>query len=356
MSMPTPEICWQAVVEKDQAYDGLFVVAVRTTGIYCRPSCPARTPLRENVTFYGLPAAARADGFRACKRCQPDQQTAQQATVAQIEALCAFIDAHLDDPLTLEKLGDYAGWSASHLQRTFKAVMGISPRRYVDARRAALFRAGLKAGQGVLEAGMEAGYRSTSRMHEQSSTHLGMTPSDYRGGAQTLTIRYGLGSSPLGVVIVAMTGRGVCALRMGDDEAQLTRSVIEEFPRALVIRDDDGVSDALQAVLDYLQGWQPHIDLPLDIRVTAFQQRVLDELRRIPYGETRTYGAIARAIGQPNAARAVGNACNRNPVPIIIPCHRVVGSDGNLTGYAFGIERKQHLLDLERQHRQDDTR
>jgi AraC family transcriptional regulator of adaptative response/methylated-DNA-[protein]-cysteine methyltransferase len=348
MSIPAPEICWQAVVEKDRNYDGQFFLALKTTGIYCRPSCPSRTPLRENVTFYELPAAARAAGFRPCKRCQPDHHTAQEETLARIESLCAFIDSHLDDPLTLQVLGEHVGWSSYHLQRTFKAVMGISPRRYVDARRAEQFRANLKTGQGVLQAGIEAGYRSSSRIHEQSSTHLGMTPSTYRSGGETLVIRYGLASSPLGSVLVAMTGRGVCALRMGEDDNRMIISLSEEFPLAQLIRDDAGVSAALRAVLDYLQGWQPHIDLPLDIRVTAFQQRVLDELCRIPYGETRTYGEIARTIGQPKAARAVGNACNRNPVPIIIPCHRVIGSDGSLTGYAFGIERKQHLLDLER--------
>lgn len=350
MTIPQTETCWQAVVDKDARYDGQFVTAVKTTGIYCRPSCPARRPKRENVDFYPLPAAAEAQGFRACKRCNPRSVTLQDEQALRVQQLCDYIQHNVDADLSLEDLSQVVYWSVFHLQRTFKEVMGISPRQYVEAQRMLRFKQELKAGARVTDAALEAGFSSSSRVYSQTEAYLGMSPSTYQRGGASMQIHYSLAESSLGYLLVAMTERGVCALEMGDEAQALIQRLHEEFPAAYIERDDIGqVAQALQAVLAYLQGWQPHLDLPIDIRVTAFQQRVLDELKRIPYGETRSYGEIAQAIGNPKAARAVGQVCNMNPVPIIIPCHRVIRGDGKIEGYAFGTERKKILLDLEQQ-------
>jgi AraC family transcriptional regulator of adaptative response/methylated-DNA-[protein]-cysteine methyltransferase len=347
MTLPAPDICYEAVKTKDNSYDGQFVVAVKTTGIYCRPSCPSRIPKAENVTFYTMPAAAEAHGFRACKRCHPKAVELVDEQALRVQEICEYIQAHLDDSLTLDDLSAQIYWSPFHLQRTFKDIMGITPRQYVEAQRMNHFKTRLKAGDTVTDAALEAGYSSSSRVYAQSDAHLGMPPSTYQQGGSETTIAYSVADSVLGKLLVAMTERGVCSVEMGDNESPLVERLHTEFPQAEVVRDDSALQQTLQTVVAYLNGWQPHMDLPLDIRVTAFQQRVLDELKRIPYGETRTYAEIAQAIGQPKAARAVGNACNKNPVPLIIPCHRVVGSNGSLTGYAFGLERKKTLLDME---------
>lgn len=349
MSHPTPDICWQAVQESDAHYDGLFVVAVKTTGIYCRPSCPARLPKRENVLFFPQPDSAEAQGFRPCKRCQP-QHAPVNEQAERVQAICDYIEQHLDEALTLEELGAAVAWNPQHLQRIFKHMMGITPRQYAQARRIERFKEGLKAGESVTNAALDAGYSSSSRVYEQSRAYLGMTPSSYQKGGGDATIAYSVADSPLGLLLVARTERGLCALEMGEDAQPMVEQLQREFPAAYILRDDEFLQADVQAVLNYLNGWQPHLDLPLDLRVTAFQQRVMEELCRIPYGETRTYGEIARAIGKPNAARAVGNVCNKNPVPLVVPCHRVVGSTGKLTGYAFGLHRKQALLDLEQGH------
>ncbi len=349
MTQPDASVYWQAVVDKDKAYDGQFVVAVQTTGIYCRPSCSARLPKRENVNFYSVPAAAEAQGFRACKRCTPQMTFPQDEQAQRVQMLCTHIEDHLESSLTLDDLSEVAHWSPYHLQRTFKQVVGITPRQYADAQRIRAFKQSLKAGESVTNAALDAGYSSSSRVYERANQVMGMTPTMYQEGADDITIAYSIARSPLGYLLVAMTTRGVCAIEIGDDKASLVEQLHREFPAAHIYEDKDYITYAMQAILDYLQGWQPHLDLPLDIRVTAFQQRVLDELKRIPYGETRSYGDIAKAIGQPKAARAVGNACNKNPVPLLIPCHRVVGSTGKLTGYAFGLERKAQLLDMESQ-------
>jgi len=348
MTLPEPTICYQAVVSNDRNYDGRFVVAVKTTGIYCRPSCPSRTPKRENVTFFRIPAAAEKEGFRACKRCHPQETQAADEQAQRVQQVCQYIQTHLDESLTLGDLSTEVHWSPYHLQRTFKQIMGITPRQYIDAQRMTHFKNRLKAGDSVTNAALDAGYSSSSRVSAQADTRMGMPPSIYQQGGKEMRIAFSMTDSPLGSLLVAMTERGICSVEMGDAEAPLVERLKEEFPQADLTRNDQELKQALQAVLDYLNGWQPHIDLPLDIRVTAFQQRVLDELRRIPYGETRTYGEIAAAIGKPKAARAVGSACNKNPVPLIIPCHRVIGSTGSLTGYAFGLERKQILLNLEK--------
>lgn len=348
MHIPTSDICWQAVVNNDENYNGLFITAVKTTGIYCRPACTARLPKRENVEFFDTPSTAEEQGYRACKRCRPKEAHPQDEKAQRVQMICDYIDAHLDESLTLEALSEIAYWSPFHLQRTFKQVMGITPRQYAEAQRIACFKIRLKAGASVTDAALDAGYSSSSRVYEHSAARMGMTPTLYQQGGDDVTIAYSIAESPLGKLLVAMTERGVCALDMGDDNEILLERLKKEFPAAYIFCDDEYLQVAMQAVINYLNGWQPHFDLPLDIRVTAFQQRVLDALQDIPYGETRSYGEIAAAIGQPKAARAVGGACNKNPVPLIIPCHRVVGTSGKLVGYAMGLERKVKLLEMEK--------
>lgn len=353
--LPSSEICWQAVVDSDTTYDGQFVIAVRTTRIYCRPSCPARLPKRENASFYQIPAEAEANGYRACKRCHPKQVDVVDEQAKIVQQLCEHMQSKLDEALTLETLGQAVGWSPYHLQRTFKQVMGITPRQFAEAQRMAHFKTQLQAGVSVTTASLEAGFNSPSSLYAQTEAHIGMTPTAYQKGGVNMTIFYDVVECPLGYLLLAITERGVCRVSMGTDERALIEQLITEFPAAESERDSGYLSDAIEQVLAYLNGWQPHLDLPLDLRLTAFQQRVLQELTRIPYGETRTYGEIAKAIGKPKSARAVGRACATNPVPLVLPCHRVVGSTGKLTGYAFGTERKQYLLDMERTNATDQT-
>lgn len=353
MSMPSMNTCWDAVVTGDEDYDGQFVVAVKTTKIYCRPSCPAKTPKRENVDFYAVPAIAEAKGYRPCKRCSPKEVHPRDEQAERVQVVCDYIDNNLDSSLTLDELSEVAYWSPYHLQRTFKQIMGITPRQYAEAQRIKAFKAALKEGESVTNAALDAGYSSSSRVYERANQTMGMTPTHYRQGGDDITIAYTTADSILGRILVAMTERGVCGIEMGADDEEVIERIQNEFPAAFIYEDTDYVQFAMQTVLDYLSGWQPHLNLPLDIRVTAFQQRVLEELQRIPYGETRSYADIAKAIGNPKAARAVGNACNKNPVPLVIPCHRIVGSDGKLTGYAFGLERKETLLKLESENKFD---
>jgi AraC family transcriptional regulator of adaptative response/methylated-DNA-[protein]-cysteine methyltransferase len=354
-AIPDADTCWDAVRESDSAYDGQFICAVITTGIYCRPSCKARTPKRKNVRFFATIDQAREHGFRACKRCHPDNLLSgtQDDHTRMIEQVCQHIQERITQGTsapTLTDLGRITGYSPTHLQRTFKEHMGISPKAYASEQRRAYFRQQLRTQERITDAIYSAGYGSTSRAYEKNGDHLGMTPTDYQRGGEAMTITYALTESPLGMLLVARTERGICRLLLADTEDEAEKRLYQEFHQADVVRDDVGLGADLDAVLAYLQGWQPTLDLPLDMRVTAFQARVLAELQRIPYGETRSYADIARAIGNPKAARAVGNACNKNPVPVIVPCHRVVHSDGRITGYAYGVERKRYLLDLEEEH------
>lgn len=339
---------WQAVLERDAAYDGQFVYAVHSTHIYCRPSCPSRRPAaRRNVAFYTLPAAAEQAGFRPCRRCRPQQAHVQDEQAALMQLVCEYIREHIDESLTLERLGAVAGLSPAHLQRSFRRVVGITPRQYTAACREQRLRAGLQAGQRVTDAAYEAGYSSSSRLHAHSS-RLGTTPSDYRSGGQNMEIHYSVSPCPLGQMLVAASERGICRVMLGGDADALVARLRDEYPAAQHVEDSEGLGNWVAVLLDYLSGWQPRLDLPLDIRATAFQQRVWEELQRIPYGQTRSYAQIAAAIGQPAAVRAVGSACGANPVAPIIPCHRVLRSDGSLGGYAWGLERKAALLELER--------
>lgn len=337
---------WQAVLARDQHHDGEFIFAVRSTGIYCRPSCPARRPRRENVRFFADPMAAERAGFRACRRCQPRAQAnAQQDLVARATA---WLDAHAEERVTLARLAGELGVSVGHLQRTFTKIAGVSPRAYAAARRLENAKARLRDGADVTSALYAAGYGSSSRFYDQARETLGMSPSTYRRGGQGMTIAYTTAPSPLGRVLVAATERGVCALTLGDDDAALRANLAAEYPRATLRRDDDALRPTLEAVLAHLANRQTLAALPLDVGGTPFQREVWQALRAIPAGERRSYGEVAVSIGKPQAARAVASACAANPVGLVIPCHRVVRGNGDLGGYRWGIERKQALLDTEK--------
>jgi AraC family transcriptional regulator of adaptative response/methylated-DNA-[protein]-cysteine methyltransferase len=338
------DVRWQAVVNRDRRQDGAFVLAVRTTGIYCRPSCPARRPRRENVVFHDTPAAARAAGFRACLRCHPDD--AADPRPAWVGRVCRHIEEGVAEGVrpTLERLSRVAGVGPHHLQRTFKAMVGLSPRQYAEAVRRDRFRRELKGGRPVADAAYEAGYGSSARAYEGAS--LGMTPGDYRRGGRGLRLGYSLVDTSLGRLLVAATDKGVSMVALGDDDRRLMASLHDEFPAAHLERDDERFRPWVAQVLARVEdpASSSSIDLPLDLKATAFQRRVWEELRAIPSGETRSYSEVARALGRPRAVRAVARACATNPAAIVIPCHRVVGADGRTGGYRWGTERKRVLL------------
>lgn len=336
---------WRAVLARDARRDGSFVFAVLSTGVYCRPSCPARRPRPDRVLFFALPEAAEHAGFRSCRRCRP-RAAAFDPRVAWVRRICRTIE---DRPeATLADLGAAAGVSPHHLQRTFKLLMGITPHQYKDARRLGSLKAQLKGGRAVAEATYEAGYGSSSRVYERARSQLGMTPATYGRGGRGMKIEYTIVDSPLGRVLVAATGRGVSAVYLGDDDRTLEAALHEEYKAAEIRRDDGSLRQWVQAIVGHLEGRAPHPDLPMDVTATAFQWRVWQELRKIPLGQTRSYGEVARAIGRPTATRAVARACAQNRLSVVVPCHRVVGADGQLTGYRWGIERKEKLLARER--------
>lgn len=347
-STPDEDACWRAVLARDPRSDGAFVYAVRSTGIYCRPSCPARRPQREQVLFFAMPAAAERMGFRPCRRCRPQQAATPDPQVELVQRACRYIEAHSNEPLTLAGLGAQFHLSPHHLQRTFKRIMGITPRQYAEACRLNQLKAQLRAGEAVTGALYEAGFGSSSRLYERAPARLGMTPATYRRGGQGVRIGYTIVDCPLGRLLVAATGHGVCAVSLGDSDADLVAALVHEYPAAAIERDDAGLSQWVSAILAYLNGQQPHLDLPLDVQATAFQWQVWEALRSIPYGSTRSYREIAQALGQPTAARAVARACATNPVALVIPCHRAVRQDGGLGGYRWGLERKRRLLEQER--------
>ncbi len=325
---------------------------VTSTGIYCRPGCPSRRPRPENIRLFDTGAAARAAGFRACKRCRPDSAPADLRAQA-VALACRAIDRHLEageeGAPRLADLAAAAGLSRFHLQRLFVQVLGVSPRVFADARRVARFKAGLRQGGGVAGAAYEAGFGSSSRVYERAGPHLGMTPATYARGGGGAEIRYALADSPLGRLLVAATARGIAALYFGDDDGALVAELHREFPKAGIAPDEGRLAALLPAVLAHLAGSPGAAGLPLDIRATAFQQRVWAALLAIPRGETRTYSQIAHGIGAPAAQRAVGRACATNPVSLLIPCHRAVREDGGLGGYRWGLDRKRRLLDDEKQ-------
>ena len=339
------ETCWQAVLTRDTQSDGTFVYAVHSTGIYCRPSCPSRKPQRDQVTFFALPGEAQQAGYRACQRCQPDAQSTPDHELAQ--RVCLYIETHLDEPLTLAALGTALFTSPFHLQRMFKRVMGITPRQYAEACRMGQFKSQLKEGAAVTDALYDVGFRSSSRLYERTSAQLGMTPTTYRKGGAGMNIVYTVVNSPLGRLLVAATNKGVCAVSLGDDDTTLEAALLHEYPAATIQRDGVHIREWVNAILHYLDDSQPGLDLPIDVQTTAFRWRVWKNLQTIPRGSTRSYSEIARELGQPQAARAVAQACATNPVALIVPCHRVVHANGDTGGYRWGKERKQKLLEQE---------
>jgi AraC family transcriptional regulator of adaptative response/methylated-DNA-[protein]-cysteine methyltransferase len=345
---------WNAVLMRDASRDGSFVFAVRSTGIYCRPSCPARRPQREQVRFFKLPEAAEQAGFRACKRCHPRRAQANDPQVELVRRVCHIIDEHDHDSVTLDNLSLIVGVNPHRLQRTFKEIMGITPRQYTDSRKLDRFKSGVKKGASVTDAMYDAGYGSSRALYEKSSAQLGMTPATYGRGGKGMRIAFTVADSPLGRLLVAATERGVCSVTLGDSDAELTRALFAEYPEASIDSKDTSISPSLNlwldCVLDSLKGAPRRVELPMDIQATAFQWRVWEELRRIPFGSTRSYQEIAKAIGKPNAVRAVARACASNRLALVIPCHRVIREDKALGGYRWGIERKEKLLQREGHH------
>ena len=339
---------WRAVLARDRAFNGAFVTAVLTTGIYCRPSCPARHPKRENVRFYPGPDEAERAGYRACFRCKPREIGTADPHAAMIDRVCRHIQANTEERVTLADLAKIAGMSPYHLQRTFKRRTGLTPRQYAEALRLGRLKTHLKRKESVTMALYEAGYGSSSRLYERSSERLGMTPGAYREGGEGTAIRFAIARTAIGNVLVAATDRGICSVRIAEPESVLAKALAKEFPAARIERDEGRLSRWARAVAQHVAGETRVLDLPVDVRATAFQWRVWEALRAIPYGETRTYREVAASIGKPKAARAVGNACATNPVALVIPCHRVIREGGALGGYAWGLEIKRRLLESER--------
>jgi AraC family transcriptional regulator of adaptative response/methylated-DNA-[protein]-cysteine methyltransferase len=329
---------WRAVTHREAAWDGRFLYGVMTTGVYCRPSCPSRRPLRKNVRFYGTAAEAERDGLRACKRCRPTEQPG-----GAMRGVCAYIEAHSEERLSLAQLAATAGLSRFHLQRTFKAAMGMTPREYQDSFRVARLKEGLRTGTGVADAVYGAGYGSSSRVYERATSRLGMTPGEYRTGGRGLEIGYATLHTAMGPMTIGATDRGICFLQFGAAAADLRR----EFPLATFMKSEDSRA---------LREWEAAVDgllrngrcpIPADVAGTAFQMRVWQFLQDIPRGEVRSYGEVAAGIGRPRAVRAVAQACAANRVAVLIPCHRVVRGDGKGGGYKWGVGRKAALLALE---------
>jgi AraC family transcriptional regulator, regulatory protein of adaptative response / methylated-DNA-[protein]-cysteine methyltransferase len=353
---PVHDARWTAVAGRDSRADGVFVYAVRSTGIYCRPSCPSRRPRPDRVEYFSSPADAAGAGFRPCRRCNPDGAAPDPVArkVATAVALIERADAGREP--SLGALARRVGCSASYLQRVFVQVLGVSPREYAAARRLARFKAGLKDGRTILDATFDAGFGSSSRVYEQASRALGMTPAQYRRGGAGLELSYATARCPLGVVLVAGTARGVSAVSLGDSADALVARLQAEFPRASVREDRHALRQALEAVLQHIDGRSTGVhELPLDIRATAFQRRVWSALQRIPPGARATYAEVVAMIGAPRSARAVARACAANPVAIVVPCHRVVPAAGGAGGYRWGAERKAALLEVEQRGRKPDV-
>jgi AraC family transcriptional regulator of adaptative response/methylated-DNA-[protein]-cysteine methyltransferase len=335
---------WSIVLARDAKSDGRFVYAVKSTGVFCRPSCPSRRPRRENVEFFDSPIQAQQAGYRACRRCTPLEPNPQ---AQKVEAACRYIDQNLDITLSLTAISRHVAISPFHFQRLFKRILGISPREYQQARRAGKFREALRGEGSVTEAIYEAGYSSSSRVYESIPAQLGMTPSAFRSGGEGVVIRCTVIATELGRLLVATTERGVCAVRFGESETALLRELKQDFAAAAIQRDDKGLEQVASQIKQLLQGSNAPLNIPLDLRGTAFQQMVWKELRRIPAGETRSYTEVAKTIGRPKSVRAVANACGSNPVALVVPCHRVVQKNGSLAGYRWGVKRKAALLEKE---------
>jgi len=349
MEAMVKEDWWQAVLSRNNHFDGTFVYGVRSTGIYCRPSCSARRPRRDQVVFFRMAEAAEQAGFRPCRRCRPAEAVIQDPQLKLVQRICRYIESY-DSPdrtLTLAEMGDQVQVSPYHLQRIFKRIMGITPRQYAEACRLSRLKALVRKGENVTRALYEAGYGSSSRLYEGASARMGMTPGTYLRGGAGMRIRYTIIDSPLGRLLVGATGKGICAVSIGKSDKALEIALFNEYPAAEIRWDRTGLREYVTDLLKYLDGKQPNLDLPLDVQVTAFQWKVYETLKAIPYGHTRTYAEIAEAIGRPKAVRAVARACATNPAAMVIPCHRVVRKDGSPGGYRWGVERKKTLLEKE---------
>jgi AraC family transcriptional regulator, regulatory protein of adaptative response / methylated-DNA-[protein]-cysteine methyltransferase len=336
---------WRATLSRDARADGTFVLAVRSTHIYCRPSCPARRPLRRNVVFFRTREEAEKQGFRPCLRCRPNEIA---GPVALVESASRALAASGEDGVRFAALAGQLGTTPATLRRAFLQVTGLRPRELAEALRLARFKKMLRAGKGIAEALYETGYGSSSRVYERSNAQLGMTPATYRKGGKGMKIGYSIAKSALGKVLVAATERGISAVYLGDADAKLVQELKEEYPRAEISAATDTFERWVKEIVLRVEGKPPRMELPLDLQATAFQRRVWQELQHIPRGSTRTYSQVARALGNPKAVRAVARACATNPVSIVVPCHRVIREDGNLAGYRWGLSRKEQLLAQER--------
>ena len=337
---------------RDRRVDGTFVYAVSSTGIYCRPSCASRRPRRERVVFFDATADAVRAGYRACKRCRPDETRLADPWIDKVRRACVYL-ANVDGHVSLARLATRLGGSPYHLQRSFKRIVGVSPREYADACRLQKVKQGLRRGARVTDAMIAAGYGSSRGFYEKAASKLAMTPQTYRRGGAGKAIAYAIVDSPLDRLLVAATTNGVCAIFMGSTDAGLERALKAEFPAATLEAGHRGRKKWAREIIQHLEGRRPWLDLPLDIQATAFQWQVWNALAKIPYGETRTYKEVAASIGRPAAIRAVAHACASNPVSLAIPCHRVVRTGGNLAGYRWGLDRKRALLAAE--HKMKDS-
>jgi AraC family transcriptional regulator of adaptative response/methylated-DNA-[protein]-cysteine methyltransferase len=348
-------LLWNAVQNRDPAFDGRFFFGVLTTGVYCRPSCAGRLPLRKNVRFFPDVASAERSGLRACRRCRPNEQPLSVQHAQRIHKLADFIREHAGEELPLADLASHSGLSPFHLQRSFKAQIGVTPRQFVEACRLASLKAQLRDGNSVTDAIYAAGFGSSSRVYEKVDTHLGMTPAQYRAGGKEITISYASVDSPLGRMMIGATDRGICFLQFGDSDEDLLRMLAAEYPAAILQpmppESHSNFNAWMTKLHHYLAGDRQPLDLPLDLRATAFQLKVWRYLQAIPYGSVESYSEVAAGLGQPTAARAVARACATNKVALVIPCHRVIRGSGELAGYKWGLDRKRALLDSERRVR-----
>ena len=346
------DTCYAAIERRDASQNGQWFFGVLTTGVYCRPSCPARLPLRKNVRFYQTPQQAEADGLRACLRCRPLATVGADPNLDRVARLCEFIEAHAEETLSLAALASEAGLSPFHLQRSFKAITGVSPKQFQQSVRMKRLKASLREGEGASNAIFDAGYGSLSRVYEQADTRLGMTPIAYRKGGANMTITHVTVESPVGPMMIGATDRGLCFIQFADDAKALSGMLQKEYPNAELMAMEKpypaSFDSWMEALNNHLSGHQPHLDLPLDIRATAFQLKVWHYLQTIPSGQVQSYSEVAAGIGQPTAARAVARACASNKIALVIPCHRVIRGTGELGGYRWGIERKRVIIDRER--------
>ncbi|MGI9257988.1 MAG: bifunctional DNA-binding transcriptional regulator/O6-methylguanine-DNA methyltransferase Ada [Gammaproteobacteria bacterium] len=334
---------WKAVRSRDVSLDGAFVYAVRTTGVFCRPSCPSRLSKRDNTEFFSSPAAALASGYRECKRCRPAEQAEHNHRAGTIRDACAMIEAAEDTP-TAKELASDLGLSVSHLRREFKRLTGVTMREFAAGKRVERLQKALRQGRAVSDAIYEAGYGSGSRVYESARRTLGMTPAQYRDGGPGISISFTTAPSSLGLILVAATERGVCCIEFGEDSESLVDSLSNRFPAAHIERDESGLEEWLATVVRFIATPHAGLSLPLDIQGTAFQRRVWKALQSISIGSTSSYSEIATEIGKPKAHRAVARACAANPLAVAIPCHRVLRTDGSLGGYRWGLDRKTELL------------